>query len=72
MLWNTVKTQEVEQKEQAQPDRSRQVLEEAANSEYKYGFTSDIATLTAPVLFSILLPEQKRKNVYGAPPLNRK
>jgi len=45
VLWNTVKTQEVEQKEQAQPDRSRQVLEEAANSEYKYGFTSDIDTV---------------------------
>lgn len=48
MLWNTVKTQEVEQKEQAQPDRSRQVLEEAANSEYKYGFTSDIDTEIVP------------------------
>ena len=48
VLWNTVKTQEVEQKEQAQPDRSRQVLEEAANSEYKYGFTSDIDTEIVP------------------------
>lgn len=48
MLCNTVKTQEVEQKEQAQPDRSRQVLEEAANSEYKYGFTSDIDTEIVP------------------------
>ena len=36
------------------------------------GIFTGIATLTAPVLFSILLPEQKRKNVYGAPPLNRK
>ncbi len=38
----------MEQKEQAQPDRSRQVLEEAANSEYKYGFTSDIDTEIVP------------------------
>ena len=36
------------------------------------GIFTGIATLTAPVLFNILLPEQKRKNVYGAPPLNRK
>lgn len=48
MLWNSVKIQEVEQKDQAQPDKSKKVIEEAANSEYKYGFTSDIDTEIVP------------------------
>lgn len=48
MLWNGVNIQEVEQKDQAQPDKSKKVIEEAANSEYKYGFTSDIDTEIVP------------------------
>lgn len=38
----------MEQKDQAQPDKSKKVIEEAANSEYKYGFTSDIDTEIVP------------------------
>lgn len=34
----------MEQKVQEQTDMSKRVIEEAANSEYKYGFTSDIDT----------------------------
>ena len=36
------------------------------------GIFTGIAVLTAPVLFSLLLPEQKRKNIYGEPSWNRK
>lgn len=37
-----------------------------------WGMFTGIAVLTAPVLFSLLLPEQKRKNIYGEPSWNRK
>lgn len=36
------------------------------------GVFTGITTLTAPVLFSLLLPEQKRKNMYGESSWNRK
>lgn len=36
------------------------------------GVFTGIAALTAPVLFSLLLPEQKRQNMYGPPSWNRK
>jgi len=38
----------VEQSSQEQSDKSKKVIEEAANSEYKYGFTSDIDTEIVP------------------------
>ena len=38
----------VEQITQERPDDSKKVIEEAANSEYKYGFTSDIDTEIVP------------------------
>ena len=38
----------MEQSSQEQSDKSKKVIEEAANSEYKYGFTSDIDTEIVP------------------------
>ena len=37
-----------------------------------WGMFTGTAALTAPVLFSLLLPEQKRKNMYGDPSWDRK
>lgn len=39
---------EVEDIKEARPESSKQVIEDAANSEYKYGFTSDIDTEIVP------------------------